>query len=103
MKRQYVKPFGSAKERSGALGFAISLLKEQSYFESLWEKRSKISEIPILLIWGMKDKAFPEKYLTKFLHEFTNSKTVRLKECGHFPQEVEPEVVIKYITKFLPK
>ncbi len=103
VKRQYVKPFGSVKERNGALGFAKSLLEEQSYFESLWEKRSKISEIPILLIWGMKDKAFPEKYLTKFLQEFTNSKTVRLKECGHFPQEVEPEISIKSIADFLTK
>lgn len=101
VKKQHVKALGSSKERNGALGFARSLLNEQEYFESLWAQREAISGKPTLFIWGMKDKVFPEKYLQKFQSEFSNSQAVTLAECGHFPQEVEPEKVKESIKEFM--
>ena len=101
VKKQYTKPFGNAKERNGALGFAKSLLNEQGYFDTLWAKRDTIKEKPTLFVWGMKDKVFTEKHLEKFEKEFTNSKSVKLADCGHFPQEVAHETVKNSIMEFM--
>ena len=93
--KQYTKPFADKTQRNGALAFAKSLLDDQDWFEELWGKRQVISNKPTLFIWGMKDPMIKPYYLDKFQTGFSNSRTVKLETCGHFPQEEQPEVVIK--------
>jgi pimeloyl-ACP methyl ester carboxylesterase len=99
--RQYTKPFADKSQRNGALAFARSLLNDQGWFEQLWHKRQAISNKPTLFIWGMNDPVIKAHYLDKFQFGFTNSTTVKLKTCGHFPQEEEPEIVTESILDFL--
>ncbi len=99
--KQYTKPFANKTQRNGALSFAKSLLNDQNWFEELWGMRGKISNKPTLLIWGMKDAVIKPHNLFKFQKEFSNSKTIQLETCGHFPQEEEPEEVTKAISNFL--
>lgn len=101
IKAHYVKPFSSSKERNGALGFAKSLLSEQKYFESIWNKKNSICNKNTLFIWGLKDKVFPEYYLKKFQQSFSKSKSTIFPECGHFPHETEPKAVLNSIKEFL--
>jgi len=93
--KQYTKPFADKTQRNGALAFAESLLDDQDWFEELWEKRRVISNKPTLFIWGMKDPIIKPHYLDKFQGGFSNARTVKLETCGHFPQEEQPEIVIK--------
>jgi len=99
--KQYTSPFSIKKERKGALAFVHSLLNDQDWFETLWQKRHLIAHKPTLFIWGMKDPVIKPKNLEKFQSAFTNSKTVRLETCGHFPQEEESEKVYQAIIEFL--
>lgn len=99
--KQYTKPFANKTERNGALAFAKSLLNDQGWFEELWNNKQSIANKPTLFIWGLKDKVIKPHNLEKFQKGFTNSKTVQLETCGHFPQEEEPEKVIKAISDFL--
>jgi haloalkane dehalogenase len=99
--RQYTKPFANKTERNGALAFAKSLLNDQDWFQQLWDKRQTIATKPTLFIWGMKDPVIKPHYLDKFVSAFTNSKTIKLETCGHFPQEEQPEMVTKSILDFL--
>jgi haloalkane dehalogenase len=99
--RQYTKPFANKTERNGALAFAQSLLNDQDWFQQLWDTRQTITTKPTLLIWGMKDPVIKPHYLDKFVSGFTNSKTIKLETCGHFPQEEQPEIVTKSILDFL--
>ncbi len=99
--KQYTRPFANKTQRNGALAFAKSLLHEQDWFETLWQKLASISGKPTLFIWGMKDPVIKPHLLEKFESGFTNSKTVRLETCGHFPQEEQPEPVIESILEFL--
>jgi haloalkane dehalogenase len=99
--KQYTKPFANRKQRNGALGFAKSLLADQQWFEELWNNKTPIANKPMLFLWGMKDPIITPKHLQKFQTGFTNSQTVELESCGHFPQEEEPERVIAEIRKFL--
>lgn len=99
--KQYTKPFADKTQRNGALAFAKSLLNDQDWFEELWLKRQTISTKPTLFIWGMKDPVIKPHYLDKFVSGFTNSKTIKLETSGHFPQEEQPEIVVKSILDFL--
>jgi len=99
--KQYTKPFADKSQRNGALAFAKSLLNDQDWFETLWEKRKQISNKPTLLIWGMKDPVIKPHNLDKFLSGFTNSKTIKLETSGHFPQEEQPELVKQAILDFM--
>lgn len=98
---QYTKPFADKTQRNGALAFAKSLLNDQDWFEELWNKRQSISSKPTLFIWGMKDSVIKPHNLDKFQSGFKNTKIVQLETCGHFPQEEQPDKVIKSITDFL--
>jgi haloalkane dehalogenase len=99
----YTRAFSNPNERFGTLAFAKSLLNDQAWFEELWSHRASISSLPTLLIWGLKDFFISEKYLKKFKEGFSNSEVSEISECGHFPQEEQPELVILSITKFLTK
>ncbi len=99
--KQYTKPFADQSQRNGTLAFAKSLLHDQDWFEELWNKRRTISNKPTILIWGMKDLVIKPHNLNKFQSGFTNSKTVELETCGHFPQEEQPEKIIKAVFDFL--
>ncbi|MDX2189221.1 MAG: alpha/beta fold hydrolase [Bacteroidota bacterium] len=103
LSTQYTKPFADKSQRNGALAFAKSLLNDQLWFEQLWNKRESISNKPTLFIWGMKDAVIKPHHLEKFQSGFTNSTTIKLETCGHFPQEEQPEIVIKAIHNFLSK
>ncbi len=83
------------------MAFARSLLLDQNWFESLWEKRFILSNKPILFVWGMKDPIITSDYLEKFGKGFTNTKIVKLPNCGHFPQEEQAEEVSNAIKEFL--
>jgi pimeloyl-ACP methyl ester carboxylesterase len=49
----------------------------------------------------MGDPIISPKNLEKFKEGFPNSKEFQLEHSGHFPQEEEPEKVIKAIRRFL--
>jgi len=99
--KQYTKPFADKTQRNGALAFAKSLLKDQDWFQELWDQRQAISNKPTLFVWGMKDLIIKPHYLDKFQSGFINSTTLRLETSGHFPQEEQPEIVAKEIMDFL--
>jgi pimeloyl-ACP methyl ester carboxylesterase len=98
---QYTQPFTNSKQRNGTLAFAKSLLNDQEWFESLWQKRDAIKATPALFIWGMKDAFVKPAYLEKFVTAFDKKEMVKLESCGHFPQEEQPEVVAATIRKFM--
>jgi haloalkane dehalogenase len=99
--KQYTKPFRNKDERNGTVAFAKSLLNDQDWFESLWNKKHVIDSKPTLLIWGMKDKFVTQKYLEKFSAGFPNATLKILDSCGHFPQEEQSEKVVQFIAQFI--
>ncbi len=99
--KHYSRPFSKSSERNGALAFANSLLNDQDWFESLWNQRGKLQDIPMLLIWGMADPIITPKNLDKFREGFPRAEVLQLDASGHFPQEEEPEMVVGRIREFL--
>jgi pimeloyl-ACP methyl ester carboxylesterase len=70
---------------------ARSLLASRAHYASLWEQRQRLENV--LLVWGMKDRAFGPKYLERF--ESLKARVVRVEGAGHWPQEEEPEMVTR--------
>ncbi len=101
LRKQFTKPFADKTQRNGALAFARSLLNDQDWFETLWEKRNALQGKPFLFIWGMKDPVIKPHYLDKFLSGFTNVTVLRLPGSGHFPQEEQPDQVSQAILNFI--
>ena len=101
MLTNYTRPFSNKNERNGTIGFVNSLLNDQMWFESIWNNKSGIETKRTLFIWGMSDQFIKPIYLEKFQSGFKNSETLKLENCGHFPQEEEPEQVIESIRNWI--
>lgn len=99
--RHYTRPFPKPSMRNGTLSFARSLIKDQDWFESLWEARSRFTDKPTLLIWGLKDPFVTEQHLQKFQDNFMEVKTFTLDEAGHYPHEEEPGKVTQVMSDWL--
>jgi len=86
-------------DRKGSYVFPKQIIGSSLWLDSLWKQREKINNIPTTFIWGMKDIAFREQDLNYWLKHWNNSKTIKLAEVGHFPQEEAPEEVIIELSK----
>jgi len=83
----YLKIFPTPQSRTSTSVLAKELIASGGWFDSLWQLRNKITDIPTLLLWGAKDSAFRETELATFEEIFNNSTVIRLPDCGHFVQE----------------
>ncbi len=86
-------------DRKGSYVFPKQIIGSSLWLDSLWRQREKINNIPTTFIWGMKDIAFREQDLNYWLKHWKYSKTIKLTEVGHFPQEEAPEAVIKELSE----
>ncbi len=98
---QYRAPFANASQRMGALGFAKSLLHDQSHFETIWERRDALREKPALLLWGMKDTFLKPAFIDRFRQMFPYNMLVQFPSAGHFVQEEAPQEAIQAMRQFL--
>ncbi len=99
--QHYTKVFPKASERQGPLAFAKSILNDQSWFGSLWEKVHQLADKPILFVWGMQDPFVLPKYLERYASAFPKAQIHKLEDCGHFPQEEKKEEVVACVSRFL--
>ena len=99
--QHYTKVFTKASERHGPLAFARSLLNDQQWFGSLWQRIHRLYDKSILFVWGMEDPFVQPKYLDKYASVFPQAQVHKLEDCGHFPQEEKKEEVVEIVDKFL--
>jgi pimeloyl-ACP methyl ester carboxylesterase len=56
--------------------------------------------IPMLIIWGEKDRWMPLSYYQRVTHTFPHAQKVLISQSGHIPQEECPQEVLEAILKF---
>ena len=60
----------------------------------------KTIKVPTLLIWGLDDEVIPVK-IGLMLHQVIQPSRLELiNDCGHVPQEEQPEETMRYISAF---
>ncbi len=95
--KHYYKHMSTPKERKGSWVFPGQIIGSSEWLDKLWNQRDRISGIPASFVWGMKDIAFRQQELDKFLSLWPSASVVKLKDIGHFPQEEDPDAVTKAI------
>lgn len=99
----YLKPLEKKDERLGSWVFPREVAGSHEWLDSLWERRSALKDKNVLLAWGMKDIAFREKELKRWIDLFPHAKVVRYPEAGHFLAEEIPEKLSEEIKGILRK
>jgi haloalkane dehalogenase len=93
--RQYLAPFPDAGSRELVLfALAQSLLGSTGYYENLWERRETLHALPLTVLWGVKDSAFPPKVLQRWQDTFPHARVHTFAGAGHWPHEEEPEAFV---------
>lgn len=93
---QYLRLFPDPDSRERVLfALAASLLGSSAFFDGLWQRRDRLAGVPVHLLWGMRDSAFPPSMLERWQRALPHARTTRLESSGHWPHEEEPEAVVR--------
>jgi haloalkane dehalogenase len=79
--------------------YARELLRSSAWYDSLWQRRSRLAAIPALLPWGMRDPAFGAS-LPRWLEVFERAQVLEL-DCGHAPPEERAPELLPALERFL--
>jgi haloalkane dehalogenase len=99
---QYLKVFRDRDARITVLHtLAKSLLGSRAHYQSLLDRIAALRNLPVLIVWGMKDSAFKPYQLERWRSLLPNATIVAIDAAGHWPHEEEPARVIEAIERFL--
>lgn len=99
--RHYLYPLGKERDRKGCWVFPQEIVGSTPWLKTLWSKREVLKNKRVLIVWGMKDIAFREKELTKWMQVFPNANTIRFPDAGHFVAEEKGDEFAVTIENFL--
>jgi len=97
----YLMPLSKPDERKGSWVFPGQIIGSSDWLQSLWDKRNVLKGKNILIAWGMKDIAFREKELKRWMNAFPRAKVVRFEDAGHFVTEEKPDELIGEIKNLI--
>lgn len=98
---QYLAPFTGIDSRERVLwALARALLASSDFYADLWARRAALAELPALIVWGVRDPAFPPRFLARWREALPRAQVVELP-VGHWPQEEAPDEVIAALRGFL--
>lgn len=100
---QYLAPFPDPASRAATWAYARALLGSREWFDRLWKRRERLRDLPVLILWGMKDPALGEPALVRLQSAFARPEVVRLPDVGHFPPEEAPDRLAMLIGGFLDR
>ena len=85
----YIKPFGSAADRTAPWILARELAGSAAWYESLWARRAALASKPALLLWGLMDPTFGTEALARWRSALPGAELEEFSDAGHFvPEEI---------------
>jgi pimeloyl-ACP methyl ester carboxylesterase len=88
--------------RNGVFEHAVAITK--GWYSDMAELEAllpTISEIPVLLVWGSKDRVVDRASAEILIGRLKNSRLVIMEGAGHLPYEECPEEFVSLVSKFL--
>lgn len=64
-------------------------------------KALKQLNIPVLIMWGQKDRWMPKRHVKSFCANISDSRSIIYPDCGHMPMDEQPEITAKDAHQFL--
>lgn len=83
----YIKPLARAKDRKACAVLPKAIVKSSPWLARIWNHRHLVQDKPMLLLWGMKDRAFRPQELARWMEVFPHARVQRLKGIGHYVPE----------------
>jgi pimeloyl-ACP methyl ester carboxylesterase len=96
--KAYAGPLADPGNRAALLETARQCIPPNA--DELVAEYKNIS-VPTLILWGRHDKVVPLKVGELLSQALPNSVLEVFEECGHVPQEEQPEKTIARISEFL--
>ncbi|MEM7737789.1 MAG: alpha/beta fold hydrolase [Deinococcota bacterium] len=96
----YQGPLARPQDRYPTWALVQALTGANDWYDSLWNQREVLTNLPMLLLWGLQDKVLPSSYLTRWREAFPEAQVGGL-EAGHFLQEDAPREATSAIHSFL--
>jgi haloalkane dehalogenase len=105
MMEAYRAPFPDYWSRAGTLAFQRDIpLTERDrsapVISSIHERLPSL-DVPVLLVWGMRDPVFQPVFLDQWRELFPRAEVAELEDASHFVVEDRPDAVIAAIERFL--
>jgi pimeloyl-ACP methyl ester carboxylesterase len=105
MMDAYRAPFPDYWSRVGILAFQREIpLTERDRSAPLMgsiHERLPSLDVPVLLVWGLRDRVFQPVFLEQWHELFPAAETVELEDAGHFLVEDRPERVTEALLEFV--
>jgi haloalkane dehalogenase len=89
----YYAPFEKTEDRKQTHIFPAELWDADVFLSKVYARLPALSKKPVLIVWGEDDFAFQGPERERFEEIFENSKTLLLKDAGHFIQEDAPHEI----------
>jgi pimeloyl-ACP methyl ester carboxylesterase len=83
------------------MGFPRVIIGERDWLVSLWRHQKVLSDLPSLLLWGMKDPGLSGEVLAGWESGFPRHTTERYADVGHNVSEELADRPIAQIERFL--
>jgi haloalkane dehalogenase len=97
----YREALPSPKSRLGAAEFPRQLIDASLWLGDLSDEvADKLRNVPLLLVWGIHDIAFPRQYMGRFRDDF-RMVTVQRLDAKHYIQEDAPAEIAASIGEFM--
>jgi cis-3-alkyl-4-acyloxetan-2-one decarboxylase len=102
----YIAPYNSWNNRIAILRFVqdIPLRPGDRTFElvsSVQDRLALLRNVPMLILWGMKDFVFDHHFLEEWLRYFPGARVQRFPQAGHYLCEDEADAINGLVPAFL--
>ena len=101
VRRHYAEVHQTPGQRTALWALARALYASNPWFESLWQRRERLRGIPALLLWGLRDPAFPARFLARWREALPEAQVRTFEDAGHFVPEEQPAEVAEAVRAFL--
>jgi len=97
----YREALPTPKSRVGVAELPRQLTEATPWLGDLADEvRDRLANVPLLLVWGVRDPAFNRQYLERFREDFRSVRIQRL-DAKHYIQEDAPAEIAAAIESFL--
>ncbi len=108
VRAMYLKPYDSPANRIAVLKFVqtIPLKPTDPGYDivvGVEEAAAKFRDVPVLLLWGMKDFVFDRHFLAEWQRLYPHAETKTWPDCGHYLLEDATDEAIMEVKAFLAK
>jgi haloalkane dehalogenase len=101
VRRHYEQVHRTPAQRTALWALARALYASQPWYESLWQRRERLRDIPALLLWGLRDPAFGPRFLARWRELLPEAQVRTFEDAGHFVMEEQPAAAAEAVRAFL--